>query len=62
MHDQEKHSDAAAEWVCSNAGHKRFLAWEKMFTRYPISGLPAHLAASRLTWADAEVSSEETKS
>ena len=60
MQDQEKYSDAAAEWVCSNAGRKRFLAWEKKFIQYPVPGLPAHLAASRLTWADAEVAVGET--
>jgi len=55
MQDQERHSDAAAEWVCSDEGYKRFLAWEREFTRHPLPGLPAHLAASRLTWADAEL-------
>jgi hypothetical protein len=45
--------DRAAEWLISDAGYKRFLKWEKLFTKHPLAGVPAHLAASRAAWADA---------
>jgi len=49
-----EHSDAAVEWVLSDAGYKRFLGWERIFTRHPLPGVPAHIAASKMTWGDAE--------
>jgi hypothetical protein len=55
--------DRAAEWLISDAGYKRFLKWEKIFTEHALAGVPAHLAASRAAWADAmlETQSIDTK-
>jgi hypothetical protein len=61
MEDQEKRSDAAVEWVMSDVGYKRFLAWEREFTRHPLPGVVPHFAASRLTWIDAELAVTNAK-
>jgi hypothetical protein len=39
----------------SEEGRKRFLAWERAFTKNPLPGVPAHIMASKLTWVDAEL-------
>ena len=52
--DSHVHSEKAAAWVISDAGYKRFRRWEKLFEQFPLAGVPPHIAASKLCWADAD--------
>jgi hypothetical protein len=50
----------AVDFVISNKGYERFLKWEQVFTKYPLAGVSANLAASRMTWADGELAARNS--
>jgi hypothetical protein len=45
----------AVDFVISDEGYRAFLKWERLFTEYPVNGVPANIAASRMVWADGEL-------
>ena len=48
------HSNEAADLMITDWGYQRFLKWENLFMGHPLPGVPAHIAASKMTWIDAE--------